>query len=79
MITVCFNSELQKFTGIEQVKLEVHSYRELVAMLSDAYGINRELLMDMAVAIDGLIVHEPFLEKFANGSEIHFMHRISGG
>jgi len=35
--------------------------------------------MKMAVAIDGEIIHTPFLEKVAASSEIHFLYRISGG
>jgi hypothetical protein len=33
----------------------------------------------MAVAIDGEIIHTPFLEKVAATSEVHFLYRISGG
>lgn len=79
MITVFFSSEMQRVTGEEKVNLAVYSYRQLVAALVDKYRFKQEELMAMAVAIDGMIIHDPLLESIADGSEVHFLHRISGG
>jgi len=35
--------------------------------------------MGMAIAIDGVIVHTPLLQVIDPDSELHFLHRISGG
>jgi len=36
-------------------------------------------LMEMALAIDGEIIHEPFLVAIPDNSELHFVFKISGG
>jgi hypothetical protein len=36
-------------------------------------------ILNMAVAIDGEIIHDPFLEAVGPDSEVHFLFRISGG
>lgn len=79
MVKVVFAGELQRSTGTEEVELAVGSYRELVCELVAQYGLDRDQLIGMAVAIDGLIIHDPLLEKLNHGSEVHFLHRISGG
>lgn len=79
MITVFFSTEMQRTADMEKVELPAVSYRELVSLLMEKYGFKQEELMDMAVAIDGLIIHDPLLEPIHDRSEVHFLHRISGG
>ena len=80
MATVIFSSQLQRLTHEEQVVIEASIYRDLVSALVDRYQeLNMDALMEMAVAIDGEIIHNPMLEKLAPGSEVHFLYRISGG
>lgn len=80
MATVVFSSELQRLTGEEKTSLRATTYRELVDQLIAAYpALEREQLMDMAVAIDGEIIHDPLLETIGPNSEVHFLYRISGG
>ena len=80
MATVIFSSELQRLTGEEKTSLRATTYRELVDQLIAAYpALEREQLMDMAVAIDGEIIHDPLLETIGPNSEVHFLYRISGG
>ena len=71
MAIVIFSSELQKLTGEEQTRVDAEVFKDIVT--------EHDELMKMAVAIDGEIIHTPFLEKVAPSSEVHFLYRISGG
>lgn len=80
MPVVVFSSELQLFTGEERAEVEASRFKEIVAELVERYDtLTEEKLMEMAVAIDGEIIHTPYLETVDEGSELHFLHRISGG
>lgn len=75
-----FSSELQKLTGAEQTRVDAKVFKDIVTEISNQYpGLEHDELMQMAVAIDGEIIHTPFLEKVAADSEVHFLYRISGG
>ena len=80
MAIVIFSSELQKLTGEEQTHVDSEVFKDIVTEITNRYSaIEHDELMKMAVAIDGEIIHTPFLEKVAPSSEIHFLYRISGG
>jgi len=81
MAKVIFSSELQRFTGGEtSLVVRATNYRELVDEVVARYELlQKEELAKMAVAIDGEIIHDPFLESVSAGSEVHFLFRISGG
>ena len=80
MATVIFTSELQRFTGEETTVVAATTYRNLIEQLLTTYpSLSREQLNEMAVAIDGEIIHDPFLEALRPENEIHFMFKISGG
>jgi hypothetical protein len=80
MAVVIFSSELQKLTGEEQTRVDAVVFKDIVAEISNQYpALEHDALMEMAVSIDGEIIHTPFLEKVAPTSEIHFLYRISGG
>jgi hypothetical protein len=80
MAIVIFSSELQRLTGEEQTRVDAEVFKDIVAEISYQYAaLEYDALMKMAVAIDGEIIHTPFLEKVAVSSEIHFLYRISGG
>lgn len=80
MALVIFSSELQRLTGEEQATVAAADYRELVDQLTQRYEqLERNDLMEMAVAIDGEIIHDPLLEAVGEHSEVHFLHKISGG
>jgi hypothetical protein len=80
MAIVIFSSELQKFTGEEQTHVNSEVYKDIVTEITNRYSaLEQDELMKMAVAIDGEIIHTPFLEKVAPSSELHFLYRISGG
>ena len=80
MATVIFSSELQRFTGEEKTSVSSTNYRDLLAELLNKYHrLPEDELQKMAVAIDGEIIHDPFLETVKPESEVHFLFRISGG
>ena len=80
MAIVIFSSELQKLTGEEQTHVDSEIFKDIVTEITNRYSaLEHDELMKMAVAIDGEIIHTPFLEKVAPSSELHFLFRISGG
>ncbi len=80
MAIVIFSSELQKLTGEERTQAKALVFKDIVAEIANQYSaLEYDELMKMAVAIDGEIIHTPFLEKVAPNSEVHFLYRISGG
>lgn len=75
-----FSSELQEFTGEPSVEIDASDYRALIDALCDRYPkLDRASLMDMAVAIDGVIIVDPLLEPLTAASEVHFLHFVAGG
>ena len=80
MARVVFSSELQKLTGEESCHVDASVYRDIVELLVAKYtSLEKDKLMEMAVSIDGEIIHEPLLEVIDDSSEVHFLFRISGG
>lgn len=80
MAKVMFSSELQQFTGESATRSSATDYRSLVDELCAKYEkLNRETLLGMAVAIDGVIIVDPLLEPVGEDSEVHFLHFVAGG
>ena len=80
MATVVFSSELQKLTGEDRTEVSATVYRDIIDQLVQQYSaLDKDSLMEMAVAIDGEIIHDPLLETVTADSELHFLYRISGG
>lgn len=80
MAIVYFSGDLQKVTGEEKTTSDAGIFRDIVADLVGRYeGLDQEALFDMAIAVDGEIIHTPLLEVIGPDSELHFLHRISGG
>lgn len=81
MAQVFFPDELRKYTRDEiGVEVQATNFRELVEALDEIYpGIAEVVSEGMAVAIDGEIIHDPYLEPVGPNSEVHFLHRIAGG
>ena len=66
--------------GQTRVQVEAGSVRAVVRALDARFpGFGEQLGSDFAVAIDGEIVHDPWLEPVPAGSELHFLPAISGG
>lgn len=81
MATVFFAQPLRQHTaGVERMQVNVDNYRDLVEHVAARFPALRHTLQEeLSVAIDGEIIHEPFLEAVGPDSEVHFLHRISGG
>ena len=81
MARLLIPSDLQRFTGgAGSVEVSARSYRELLDELYRRFPEwDGETLEKMAIAIDGVIIHEPLLQRFADDSELVFVPRIAGG
>ena len=65
--------------GVRELEIECRSFRTLVKELDSKWPGISEVLNDTAVAIDGQIYQDAWLEKIAPESEVFFMQRIEGG
>jgi sulfur carrier protein ThiS len=81
MAQVFFPEHLARYTdGQRELEADATSFRDLLDWLEVRFpGIREQLLGKVAVAIDGDIIHDPFLDPIAPDSEVHFLHRIEGG
>ena len=65
--------------GDRELTTEATNYRELVNELKSRWPELTEMLDKTAVAIDGQIYQDAFLEAIGESSEVFFMARIEGG
>ncbi len=80
MATVVFPDHLLQHTGGQrEIELMVGNYRDLLLALNERWPGIREPLGKSAVAIDGQIYQDAFLEPISANSEVFFMSRIEGG
>ena len=80
MARVTFPGHLLSYTGGErEVEVEASTVRELLEALEQRYPGSREALGRSAIAIDGQIYQDAFIEPLQPASEVFFMQRIEGG
>ncbi|MEQ8861400.1 MAG: MoaD/ThiS family protein [Pseudomonadales bacterium] len=80
MARVVFPNHLLTFTGGErEVEIAAGNFRQLLEALETRFPGCREALGKAAVAIDGQIYQDAFLEPIEPASEVFFMQRIEGG
>ncbi len=80
MARIVFPDSFVAVTGsAREITSDATNYRELVAELKTTWPELSELLDKTAVAIDGQIYQDAFLEAINPGSEVFFMARIEGG
>jgi hypothetical protein len=81
VIHVVIPSGLQKWTGgAAHVDLVAKDVRGAVAALDARFpGFAGALGRSFAVAIDGEILQDAWLEPLPSGSELHFLPALSGG
>ena len=70
---------LSATSGEREVEVNAENYRELVRILEARWPGIAARLTKSAVAIDGEIYQDAFLEPIGTDSEVFFMSRIEGG
>ena len=79
-VKVVFPDHLTSNTGgVREIDVECRNYRGLVRVLEEKWPGIEEVLSKTAVAINGQIYQDAWLEPIAPGSEVFFMERIEGG
>ncbi len=81
MVKVVLSPEMRQQTaGVAEVEVAARRYPELVLELRRCFpDLSEELIRKQALAIDGMILHNPMLETFDGDSELVFVARIAGG
>ncbi len=80
MAQVSFPDSLLSLAGGErEVTVVAENYRDMVAALNERFPGMGAAVAEMAVAIDGQIYQDAFLEPLQPNSEVFFMQRIEGG
>ena len=81
MVQVVINGNLRQFTGGEnKLELQAETIRQLLRQLGERHpGLKPHLEDGIAVAIDGTIYQDAWLEPIPAGSEVHLMPKIAGG
>jgi molybdopterin converting factor small subunit len=77
---VVLTKGLTQFTGgAGELELEVRDVRELLRVLGEQYPALEPHLGSVAIAIDGQIYQDAWLEPIPPGSEVHLIPQIAGG
>lgn len=81
MARVVLHSDMRRHCGgARETDVAATSYRELVSELCARYeGFSADMVGKYALAINGMVVHEPLLEQFDADSELVFVAKIAGG
>ena len=80
MAKVVFPDHLLQYTdGVRELDIECTSFRNLVQALDGKWPGIEKVLTKTAVAIDGQIYQDAWLERIGPNSEVFFMQRIEGG
>ena len=80
MAKVVFPDHLMSHTdGVRELEIECRNFRALVRALDEKWPGIEEVLTKTAVAIDGQIYQDAWLEPIQPTSEVFFMQRIEGG
>ena len=81
MAKVVLVGNLKQYTGGEtEIELEAGNMRQLLRMLSERYpALGPHLEEGMAVAINGQIYQDAWLEPIPPDGEVHVLPQIAGG
>ena len=81
MARIVLTRGLTQFTGGEsELELDAANIRQLLAQLGERYpALKPHLVEGLAVAIDGEIFQDAWLEPIPPDSEVHLIPRIAGG
>lgn len=70
---------LQTTDGTRELELAAATFRDLLRALELRWPGSESVFAKCAVAIDGQIYQDAFLEPLSPASEVFFMQRIEGG
>lgn len=79
MAQVIFNAELAILAGVRETQVEAATVRALLRELEHRFPALAGRLDELAMAVDGEIIHSPLLERLEPDSEVHFLAPIEGG
>lgn len=83
MAVVHFSTDQRQHTGgLSEIAISAANVRELVRQLSELYpSLNAHLVetSSTAVAIDGEIIPDPWLEELTATSEVYLVRPLAGG
>lgn len=81
MPRVFFSGNLKELAGgAEEIEVEAADIRQLLRVLGERFPAMRpQLEGGIAVAVDGEIYQDGWLETIAPDSEVHLLPRIGGG
>lgn len=80
MARVVLTKGLTQFTGgAGELELEVSDVRELLRVLGERYPALEPHLGSVAIAIDGQIYQDAWLEPIEPDSEVYLIPQIAGG
>ena len=81
MPRVVFDDVLKQHAlGVNETSIAARNFRDAVEELLARFpGLPRHVLERYTVAIDGIIIHQAFLEELGSESELRFISPIRGG
>jgi molybdopterin converting factor small subunit len=81
MARVVFTSTLKQFTGgVGEIEIEASNIRQLFTILGEHYpDLKPHLDEGMAVAIDGQMYQDTWLQPIPPDSEVFLLPQIAGG
>lgn len=80
MPSITLPDQLRHHTGgVATIKCVAENYRDMLIELEAAHPGLRAQLEELAVAIDGQIYQDAWLEALTPASEVFFMPKIEGG
>ena len=80
MARVVFPDHLLSVTGgVRELEIRAGDVRELLLLLAERFPGSEETLTKSAIAIDGQIYQDAYLEPIGDDSEVFFMLRLEGG
>ena len=66
--------------GVTQIEVEASDVRQLLRVLDQRFpGLGQRLRTGTAIAVDGEIFQDPYLEVVRPDSEVYFLPAIEGG
>jgi molybdopterin converting factor small subunit len=81
MVKVILSGTISQMVGGEtEIEVAATSVRQIFSYLQDRFPhIKSHMVDDMAVAIDGRVFQDAWLEKVREDSEVYLLPRIGGG